>query len=388
LYKFLFERSIMLENWLNPVNLNNVIPIDVLSDYQWGKNIAKYTDEMPDLSKVKIAIIGIDEPVADAVRSQLYTLSMYQKSFQIADLGNIKKINPEFLILLHAALLDSGILPVYLGKHRAYTYPMYMAYLKQEQLINAVIIDERVPYTFDYQKMGKDFYYLNQLISKRELGLFNLSVIGFQTHFSDPSIFQLFEEHGFELLRLGKIKSNLMEAEPSIRDADFVSFDISAVRYADAPGTPFPSPCGIYSEEASQLTYFAGLSDKLTSLGIFGYHPEYDTKGLTAQLIAQMIWYFADGVFSRKQDLPFDQSQYTRYQVNPKLVSEDIVFWKSKKTDRWWVQVSGTDKDKAGRDRIVPCSASDYKQASNGELPDRFLSAVKRFDRFGGRSSS
>lgn len=372
----------MLENWLNPVNLNNVVPIDMLSDYQWGKNIVKYSDEMPDLGNVKLAIIGIDEEVADAVRSQLYTLSMHQESFQIADLGNIKKINPEFLILIHAALLESGILPIFLGKHRAYTYPMYMAYLKREQLINTVIVDERVPYTFDYQKIGKDFYYLNQLIDKRELGLFNLSVIGFQTHFSDPAIYQLFEEHGFELLRLGKVKNSLLEAEPVIRDADFLSFDISAIRYADAPGTPFPSPSGIYSEEASQLTYFAGLSDKLTSLGIFGYHPEYDNKGLTAQLIAQMVWYFAEGVFNRKQDLPFEQKRYTRYQVNPKSVSEDIVFWKSKQTDRWWVQISGKINGKTSQDRIVPCSENDYKLASQGELPDRFLNAVKRFDRF------
>jgi len=372
----------MLENWLNPVNLNNVIPIEALSDFQWGKNIVKYTDELPDLSNIKLAIIGIDEDVADAVRSQLYTLSMYQQSFQIADLGNIKKINPEFLILVHAALLDSGILPVFLGRHRAYTYPMYMAYLKREQLINAVIIDERVPYTFDFQKRGKDFYYLNQLIDKRELGLFNLSVIGFQTHFSDPAIFQLFEECGFELLRLGKVKNNLLEAEPAIRDADFVSFDISTIRYGDAPGTPFPSPSGIFSEEASQLTYFAGLSDRLTSLGIFGYHPEYDWKGLTSQLIAQMIWYFADGVFSRKQDLPFEQSNFTRYQVDPETTSSDLVFWKSKQTDRWWVQVTGKENGKSGREHIVPCSAKDYKLACQGEVPDRFLTAVKRFDSF------
>jgi len=371
----------MLENWLNPVNLKNLIPLEALSDHQWGKNIIKYTEDLPDLSKVKIAIVGIDEDVADAVRSQLYILSMYQPSFQIADLGNIKKVNPEFLILLHSALLDSGIMPIFLGKHRAYTYPMYMSYLKQEQPINTVIIDERVPYTFDYQKRGKDFYYLNQLIDKRELGLFNLSVLGFQSHFCDPAVFELFENHGYELLRLGKMKNNLMEAEPSIRDADFVSFDISAIRYADAPGTPFPSPSGIFSEEASQLTYFAGLSDKLTSLGIFGYHPDFDWKGLTAQLIAQMIWYFADGVFSRKQDLPFDQSRYTRYQVNPRSVSSDLVFWKSKKTERWWVQVSGNGKE-ASRDRIIPCSANDYKLACQGELTDRYLSAVKRFDQF------
>lgn len=372
----------MLENWLNPVNLNNVIPIEALSDHQWGKNIVKYTDELPDLSNVKLALIGIDEETADAVRSQLYTLSMHQKSFRIADLGNIKKINPEFLILIHAALLDSGILPVFLGKHRAYTYPMYMAYLKREQLVNTVIIDERVPYTFDYQKIGKDFYYLNQLIGKREAGLFNLSVIGFQTHFSDPAVFQLFEEHGYELLRLGKIKNNLLEAEPAIRDADFLSFDISAIRHSDAPGTPFPSPSGIFSEEASQLTYFAGLSDKLTSLGIFGYHPEYDSKGLTAQLIAQMIWYFAEGVFSRKQDLPFEQSRFTRYQVNPKSISQDLIFWKSKQTDRWWIQINGDSNGKASRQRIVPCSAHDYKLACQGDLPDRFLNAVKRFSNY------
>ena len=38
------------------------------------------------------------------------------------------------------------------------------------------------------------------------------------------------------------------------------------------------------------------MSPNLSSLGIYGYEVESDVQQLTAKQIAQMIWYFLDGM--------------------------------------------------------------------------------------------
>ncbi len=370
----------MLKHWLSPVTINNLIPLHALSDFQLGKKMPIYSEEFPDLTNIRLALIGIDADAANEVRPHLYSMSAPNENLPFADLGNIQKIHPEVMIPLISELIESNIIPIIIGKHRAYTYTQYMAYQKLNKLVSAVVIDERIPFTFDEAKKEKDFYYLNQILDKKDHSLFNLSMVGFQSHFVDPKAVSMFQEKGYELDRLGRVKYNLEEIEPSLRDADFISFDISAIKYAEAPGTPFPSPSGIFGEEASQLTHFAGMSDKLTSIGFYGYHPDLDQKGQTAQLLAQMIWYFVDGFCKRQADLPMDPNRFTKYQVPVKTSSYDIVFLKSNITERWWMQIPAEVTGNKERHRIVPCSANDYKLACQQEIPERFINAFKRFD--------
>jgi len=375
----------MLKHWLSPVIFNNLIPLDALSDYQLGKRIPIFQEKFPDLSTVRLALIGIDEDAANEIRPHLYSMSSPSEHVPFADLGNIQKVHPEVIIPLLSELIEGGIVPILIGKHRAYTYTQYMAYQKLNKLVNAVVIDERIPFTFDERKKEKDFYYLNQILDKKDHSLFNLSMIGFQSHFTDPKVVSLFQQKGYELDRLGRVKFNLEEVEPSLRDADFISFDISAIKYAEAPGTPFPSPSGIFGEEASQLAHFAGMSDKLTSIGFYGYHSKFDNQGQTAQLIAQMIWYFVDGFCKRQADLPISNSRFTKFQVPVETSSYDIIFLKSKVTERWWMQIPAEVAGNKERNRIIPCSANDYKLACQQEIPERFINAFKRFDSFSER---
>jgi len=48
-----------------------------------------------------------------------------------------------------------------------------------------------------------------------------------------------------------------------------------------------------------------------------------------------------------------------------------VIFVKSKKTDRWWMQVPyPTGGSRNERSHLVPCSYEDYKIAVSGEMPD------------------
>jgi hypothetical protein len=62
----------MLQNWLKTIPSSLAKLAESLPDTTLGKNILLYRNEMPDLKKVRIAIIGVGEKEANAVREQLY----------------------------------------------------------------------------------------------------------------------------------------------------------------------------------------------------------------------------------------------------------------------------------------------------------------------------
>jgi hypothetical protein len=162
--------------------------------------------------------------------------------------------------------------------------------------------------------------------------------------------------------------------EPELRDADIVSFDLSAVKAADSPGMIDRSPNGITSEDACQIMRYAGMSDKVSSMGIFNYFPPTDNNEISAQLVAQMVWYFIDGYYQRKEDYPItDENNFDKYIVNLSDNEYDLTFWKSKKSGRWWLEVPFTVGTQFERQQLVPCSYDDYQEAMKNILPDKWL---------------
>ena len=176
----------------------------------------------------------------------------------------------------------------------------------------------------------------------------------------------------FDTYRLGEFKGRIDKAEPVIRNADLISFDLGAIRSADAGANANASPNGFYGEEACQICRYAGMSDKLTSIGFYEFNPAYDSNGQSAMLLSQMVWYFIDGFYNRKKDFPLQpKSSYVIYRTTLKEESYEVIFVKSKKTDRWWMQVPYPNtKTLNERYHLVPCSYEDYQTATNGDMPD------------------
>ena len=181
------------------------------------------------------------------------------------------------------------------------------------------------------------------------------------------------------MVRLGKSRSQLIELEPLIRDADLMSIHTTAIRQSDFSASPSPTPSGFSIEEACQISRYAGMSDKLKAMGIFGFQNTYDERSQGAQGIAQMIWYFLDGFYHRKEDFPISTEGLTEYIVEYKQLAYQLTFWKSGKSGRWWMQIPVGRSKKYQRHRLIPCSYNDYKLACQEELPDRLLNAFKRF---------
>ena len=364
----------MLNNWLRPVSARVLKKVDSLSDDRLGKNILLFKKDIPDLKKTKIALIGIDAVEADRVRSFFYELSFPFQKIKIADLGNIRKKDHSFLIPVLEELISSNIIPVIIGKKVDSFLAQYHAYQAQNQLVNLVCTDEKI----NYDLKGSESTF-NQIIDKKDKHLFNLSFVGYQSHFVSPKVIQFMERKNYDCVRLGRAKSSMEQLEPVIRDADLFSFNLSGLKQSEAPGVADASPNGFFAEEACQICRYAGMSEKLSSFGIYGFDSKFDRDNQTAQLAAQMIWYFLDGFSNRKNDFPVSTKSLVEYVVESKLNDLQIRFWKSSKSGRWWLQVPMKTKRKHARHKLIPCSYNDYLTACQEDVPDRLLNAFKRF---------
>ncbi len=159
------------------------------------------------------------------------------------------------------------------------------------------------------------------------------------------------------------MKDDIKNAEPIIRNADFINFNLSAIAQPYSPANKNASANGLSGEQACQLCRYAGLSDKLTSFGIFELNPTIADNSLTSNLVAQMLWYFIDGYYNRKKDFPAcNKKEYIKYIVTIEEGNQEIILYKSPKSDRWWMEVPyhANLLKKYERHLMLPCTYEDY----------------------------
>ena len=373
----------MLETWLRPVAPTVESLCTSLLSYQFGHHIHIYTEKkgLPPLKNAQLAIIGLDAKAADAVRQHLYALSFPFASLNAVDLGNVRKYHSETIIPVLKELLSAGIVPILIGGNDAdLPYMQYRSYRHLEQMVTIGLVSDKIPYLMGENWQLKPDFWLNRIVSPPENYLFNLSVLGYQSHFTNPSVLTWLEARYFEYLRLGRLKQHLDEAEPLLRDADLVCINLNAVKQADAPAVSQPSPNGLTAEELCQLCRYAGFSDKLSSFSLYNMVIETDQTTQTAQLAAQAIWYFIDGFASRKHDYPVVATHFNEYVVQLNDLDKPLTFWKSNRSERWWLQVPTQLPEKKQRHQLFPCSYQDYLNACNNQLSDRLLVALSRFN--------
>jgi formiminoglutamase len=357
-----------------------------------GDLIKSYTneDDFPDYSSADLVIIGVKEDrnainnegcalAPDYVRRYLYHLFPGVFSPKIVDLGNIKSgftVSDTYFAVSSVVteMIENNIIPIIIGGSQDLTFANYQAYHNLGQIINIVSIDSTLDLGNSENEMNSRSF-LSSIILHQPNYLFNYANIGYQTYFIDQDALALMKNLMFDTHRLGFVRQNIEESEPIVRNADMISFDVSSIRNSDAPGNANATPNGFYGEEVCQIIRYAGLSDKLTSIGFYELNPRFDKNGQTAHLVAQMIWYFIDGFYNRFHDFPFkEEDDYTRFRVTITDHKDDLVFYKSKKSDRWWMEIplQSEQKIKYHRHYLVPCSYRDYQTACNNDIPDRW----------------
>lgn len=356
-----------------------------------GETILANTDAagFPELEKPGVALFFVPDyrgaglemttPIAhiNIVREAFYSLYRAENWSHVCyDLGTIipGKTPADTRIALKKtaeALIKKNIVPFVIGGSHELTFAMYEAYKSLEMMINLTVIDP----TFDVGDHQKELIHegwLSHILMDKACYLFNYSNIGAQGHYISPSSFKLFEDLYFDVSRLGEVVTDVSKTEPVLRNSDVVSVDMNAIRNASFGAGLNTCVNGIDSHQACRIARYAGIADKVSSIGLFNIDLG-KVSNVDADLIAQLIWYFNEGYAARKGDFPKgSKKSYKKFRVAIDDFKDELIFYKSDKSSRWWMEVPYTvaTGSKYQRHQLVPCNHDDYELAMKGELPD------------------
>lgn len=367
----------MLQEYFTPVRLSQEY-----AAYQVGSNVQMHKNTFPKLEAGNIALITVVDEGGqfDSLRAALYSLVSHAGlSNKLVDLGDI--ITGETPADTNAAieyvsrtLKAKKITTILLGADANQGEAMYKGTKSEaeEAQVEVTLISSHLPLL--------EYELLNRICNIEPNYLGQLNAIGFQAHYIPPKAMDILENLNFGYQRLGQLKSRLEDGELYLRNSDLVLFDLNALKYAEAPAQKTIQPNGLTSDEACQLARYSGMSDVNTAFGIFGFSYAKNQSSLTSELIAQMVWYYIDGVLNRVDDTPTSHNEFVKYRCDFSA-NEDapMLFLKSKRTSRWWMQVEHPGyPENEGLRLTMPCSYEDYMEAANGETPARYYQALKR----------
>ena len=367
----------MLDNWLQPSAAFDDAGPDDYEVWQLGHIARVYTAAggLPELPTGSIAVVGLDATEADRVRARLYAMARPSEEVTLVDLGNARRADSIVNAPIMQELLVAGVTPLFIGREGDRALAQYYGYHHAEFLTNLVVVDDRL--RFQARDVPAAKRYLDHIFDLTPVRLFHLAVLGYQTHYNDPAALEYLHQHHFEFYRLGAIKYDIDESEPVMRDADAVVFQLSALKAADAHAQEPLGSSGLSSEEACQLTRFAGMADKVTSFGVYGYYGERDPSGRCADTVAQMLWYFVQGFALRKFDFPVSTEGMTEFIVKFDGQAPQLKFWKSERSGRWWMELP-YHVEEGARHKYLSCTYNDYLLACDQQLPERLVEAYKR----------
>jgi formiminoglutamase len=345
-----------------------------------------YTHAFPRIQAESIVLIGLPDSLedgqesyelVDTFRQHFYRLKRTGHNVLFYDVGNLRPgespaQTQERLGVICSTLIDHGAVPLLVGAERSWMLGHFRAALDQdERATNLANIDASLD-------LDHEDGVLHRIVTLRQHLPSHFSQLAYQSYLVDPVGLALLEKLHFEALRLGQIHENFRVAEPLIRDADFLFFNLSALRNTAFVQAPGPRPFGLNGEQACQLCWYAGISARLKTIGFYNILPAAQHNDADLATLAIMIWHFLEGFSYRTQEQPTDDRYCDRHIVALPGY-EDLLFFRSRRTDRWWMQVP----DKSGLlpdGYMLPCLYEDYTQAVNGHLPDRWVRTFSRIN--------
>lgn len=382
----------MSVDFLTPISADVFRCVENLPPASLGQKIALHSKKngVPPLDTCKIALLGVRENRRetdrlkrgfdfDKIRMGLYSLFPGNWHTPLVDLGDImpgETVDDTYYAVRETLeqLLDKKIIPIILGGSQDLTYAQYRAYDQFNRMVNLVNIDAK----FDFGTTDaplNDQTYLSKMVLDKPYNLFNYANLGYQTYLNPPDEIHLMEKLYFEAYRLGELTHDFRLAEPVMRDADLVSLDYGSIT-SSISNYLTPQPNGFDGREICALARYAGISDKVSSFGLYNLH---NSEPLTAQslLVSEIIWYFIEGINFRTNEINISEgNKYLKYSVP--IDNEILTFRKSKQTERWWIEIPTFINNKLKKHTFLPCSYQDYLEACNQEIPERWYKARRK----------
>jgi len=384
-----------MKQYLRPVSKAVCAHREILPDGVLGKQVCLYQQEQefPDFTTFKFALIGVPEHRRDldfmgesidfdAVRMAFYNLYPGNWNWSLVDLGDLipgsEVSDTDFALTeVLSNLLQEGVIPIVMGGSQDLMYAHYRAFDQLYSMINVVNVDHRFDLG-DHQKPMTNKAYVGKMVANKPYNLMNYSVLGYQSYLNPPDEIALMDKLHFEAYRLGQLIEDISVVEPIMRQAHVVAIDVASIKSGALSLRYHKSPNGFDSREICALSRYAGISNGVKSFGLYELKA-FEKHESAPNLIAQIMWYFVEGVCFRIDDGDFKSpSDFVTYSVPIKDLI--LVFKKSKKSGRWWIEVPNNEEsdNKTTTAALLPCTYEDYLGATQQNIPERWLKSRLR----------
>lgn len=376
---------------LVPIDNEALLGMSLLPKQVIGKNIQLHTTSsgLPELQGLHIALIGLNEYRNSFFATPQYTINSFRKKFyelypgnwklKIADLGDLpngSSVNDTYYAIKEIGyhLKQMNIIPIFIGGSHDLIFPMYQVYQEFNQLVNIVAVDRSFDFSQE-EELISGRSYMSKIIMDKPNVLYNYTNLGFQNYYCAIEEKDLMRKLFFDSMRLGNILDAVSDTEPVFRDADIVGIDMKCLSWQAAADPLKGNPNGIDARTICAMTRYAGISDRVSFLGIH----ELPSTPMMDELLAQMIWYFIEGYALRFEEYPVAVNQgFLKYSVQ--LSDQMMVFYKSEKSQRWWIELINKSQldNKTKNVTLLACTEKDYESSLRDCIPERWYNAIRR----------
>ena len=371
----------MFSEYFSPVKFEIIDYVNKLDNNQLGSKLKiNGRDNLNSFESLDIVIFSVNEYRFNSAirksfnankdfRKKLYSLYYGNWNLNIYDLGDLENGNlvsdTQFALSKILEFFSKNkILVITIGGSQNLLFDIYSSLKETLQKINLVSVDNKI----DFSNNNESF--LHKIIMDENNKLANFSNIGYQKHLTSFPENKLLDKMYFESINLGKIKYNVAEAEPVLRDSDIVSFNINSVKAGEL-NNAHQYPNGLSSYELCSLSRFSGLSSRVN---IVSYFENWDLSIMNS-LLAESTWYVIDGYATRINENPLsDSNDFIYYHIE--LDNYKFKFYRSKLSDRWWVEFLNDEIISIEKD-IISCTFDDYNNCKNSVIPERILTRLK-----------
>ncbi len=367
-----------------------LFPVSVKKEFHHksiGSLIKKNNGDGIELDNVSVAFIAIEQggnKLSNTLRRHLYHYRNTHTFESFADLGDytlpkkIEQSHVDEIGFILSELIEKGIAVItYCNVTDFVPKAIDKAFEYLKMSYSAIECNINIASSIDFGDLEAKNW-LSHLLKNDKSYLHHYALLGYQSNHVANDQVDFLQKMGFEYERLGVLKSGIRYAEPYLRMGNFLQFDLNALK-TSYTGMAHNYPNGLNGEEACAVLKYAGANNEMRAVNLVS--TDWGINEIGAEQFAQMIWYFMEGAQIGFEENPLsDESNYTKYLTHFEKPQENIIFYKSKRSNKWWIYLPVNHEKYPKYKYLIPCDYSDYEMATNGEIPYRWINAIARLD--------
>ncbi|MCB0688338.1 MAG: hypothetical protein KDC53_17490 [Saprospiraceae bacterium] len=334
--------------------LTNLAINDILSRSQTdGEQI------QPDSSSnISVQLVVLEETLGKAITNCLAKFQFPFKKIQLKSISVLREgLNSFDIIPILKENLEQDIQTIVVGSRSTTFKASFDSLQFGEKFFNASIVQPSAGTGMD-----------KIILDVKRPWLQGLFILANQAHLSDPKFLAQSESEGLRSIRLGTVRSEPGWIEPEIRCSELFGLSLNALKNSEAPIQTEISSTGLAADEACQLLYYAGRSERNRITVIHDFLPSTSKSPIGVNLLATFIWYFLHGLNFRSTHPQTKLTNMKKFSLDDTVQGHHLSFYKDESEQKWWLKSPFPERILSDRMPLIACDYNDYRMAANEQL--------------------